>query len=329
MTENETIPEIAAEDRIAVQIPMGSSTTQIAGILKESGVITNELKFKLYSNINGYDGLYKSGTHLVSNKLEYDEIMRILISNPTGIKITIPEGYSYSQIIDKLAKEKLIDKNKFIEVSNNEKFEYKFINNIAKRDNRYEGYLFPDTYEFDIKAGEKEIINRMLRNFEAKLPSNFSELAKARGRSMDEIITIASIIEREAKDKEERRLISGVFYNRLSGKYSGLKKLESCATIQYVYLNRMTDVAADIKTRIMKGIVLDADKKLEDKYNTYKYEGLPPGPICSPGKDSILAALSPEKTDYLYFIANGEGKNDFSKTLAEHQAKMKKYGLVY
>jgi UPF0755 protein len=91
----------------------------------------------------------------------------------------------------------------------------------------------------------------------------------------------------------------------------------------------MSDVALDIKERITKGIVLDVDKKLEDKYNTYKYDGLPPGPICSPGADSILAALSPMQTDFLYFIANGEGKNDFSKTAAEHQAKMKKYGLIY
>lgn len=312
---------------VAVEIPLNSNTTSIAGLLKEKGLIKYPYIFKILSKLNGFDGMYQSGTHIVDNdpdrdKLSriiesYDRLMRILASKPESIKVTIPEGYTYRQITDTLSKKKLIDVDKFDRTANTEKFNYKFLEDLPKRENRLEGYLFPDTYEFDPKAGEKAIINAMLENFENKLKPEYYQRAKELNMSIDQIIILASIIEREAKYAEERKIISGVFYNRLRSKDPAMKKLQSCATIQYIFFKR---------DGIIKEKISEQDTKVKDPYNTYIIDGLPPGPICSPGRSSIEAALYPEKTDYMFFVAKGDGYHQFSKTLKEHQAATKKYG---
>jgi UPF0755 protein len=187
---------------------------------------------------------------------------------------------------------------------------------LPKREFKLEGYLFPDTYIFDIKAGEKTIINRMLARFDEIFKPEYIEKAKNLGMSIDQVVILASIIEREAKESYERKTISGIFHNRLKSKDPNLKKLQSCATIQYILLNR---------DGIVKEKITDEDTKIKHPYNTYQIEGLPPGPICAPGKDSIEAALSPEETDFYYFVAKGDGTHEFSRTLKEHQAATRKY----
>ncbi|MCX7746305.1 MAG: endolytic transglycosylase MltG [Clostridia bacterium] len=310
--------EIKPEDGIAVEIPFGSTTSDIADILGEKDIISHPFVFKMMSKINGYDGLYKSGTHIVSEKLSYDEMMIVLTGNPVSKKVTIPEGYGLKQITSLLVSKGLVGEDKFQSVIMNEKYDFKFLEGLSKRENRLEGYLFPDTYEFDLKAGEKEIVRRMLLRFDDVFRPDFYEKAKNLGLTVDEVIILASIIEREAKYEEERRLISGVFYNRLKGKHRAPKKLESCATIQYILYNR----DGKIKEKL-----LDEDTKIDNRYNTYLHEGLPPGPICNPGRESIEAALNPEDTDYLYFVAKGDGFHEFSRTLAEHKSAVKRYGL--
>jgi len=314
----DVVIDIPAKDRIAIQIPLGSSTADIAKILKKNGIIHFPTIFRIMSNLNGYDSEYKSGTHIVSKSLSYDELMRVLTSNPSGIKVTIPEGYNLQQIAEKLAQEKLVDKDKFLEVAENETFDFKFVNSITRDKNRLEGYLFPDTYEFDISTGEKEIIRRMLNNFDAKFPTSYYARAEELGMTVDEIIILASIIEKEAQDPDEMPRIASVFYNRLSGKYNIERKLESCATIQYIYYQQ---------TGKIKQVITEEDTKIVNPYNTYLYEGLPPGPISCPGEAAIKAALYPAETSYLYFVAKGDGTHYFSRTLAEHQAAMKRYGV--
>ena len=301
---------------IPVDIPMDSSTSAIANILQENGIIRYPLVFKIMSKVNGYDGMYKSGTHIVSKDLDYDKIMRVLISNPVSIRVTIPEGFTYKQISDTLAQRNLIDKDKFNNITNSGKFDFKFLKNIPQRGNRLEGYLFPDTYEFDVKAGEKEIANRMLERFDQMFKPEYYDKAKKLNMTPDQIIILASIIEKEAKLADERKIIAGVFYNRLNNKDKAMRRLQSCATIQYIFLN---------KEGVVKQKITDNDTKINDPYNTYQIVGLPPGTICSPGQASIEAALNPEKTDYLYFVAKGDGSHYFSKTLQEHLAAVKKY----
>jgi UPF0755 protein len=311
---------ISEDEAIEFLIPSGSSTAEIAALLKENGFIRYEKVFRLLSKINGHDGKYQSGTHILSKSLSYDEIMRVLTQKPESKQVTIPEGKTVSQIADILYENKLIkSKEQFIETCNTETFDYDFLKDLPQRDNKLEGYLFPDTYRIDMNTSDKGIINMMLRNFSNKFKDDYKEHIKdLKGMTMDKIVILASIIEREAKTSEDRDIISGVFYNRLNSKDKTLRKLQSCATIQYILLK----TTGSVKERLF-----EADLALEDRYNTYLYEGLPPGPICCPGEESLKAALYPEKTDNLYFVAKSDGTHVFSKTFKEHQAAIERYGL--
>jgi UPF0755 protein len=324
--DSETPPLVSPEEGIALEIPMGSSTADIAEILNKNNIIKYPKVFKILSKLNGYDGTYKSGIHLISQQRNYntingyDELMRILSSMPKSdlsVNVTIPEGYNYIQIVELFSQKKLIDKDKFIGVANNEKFDYKFLKGIPSREFILEGYLFPETYAFDPKGGEKEVIGRMLEQFDKVFLPEYYERAKELDMTVDEVITLASIIERETKLPEERAIVSGVFHNRLNAKDKTLRKLQSCATIQYIIYKR--------DGKVKEIITLD-DEKIDDPYNTYMFEGLPPGPICSPGKESIVAALYPMEHDYMYFVLkeDGTGAHHFSKTYQEHLNAQKK-----
>jgi UPF0755 protein len=303
-------------------IERGATTSQIAKKLEEQGLIKNELIFKILSKVNGYDGTYKSGTHLVSKNLTYDEMMRVLSSEPATRTVMIPEGKTFLQIVDILYENKLIkDKNKFIQVANTEKFDYDFLKDVpTDREYRLEGYLFPDTYEYDYNASEREIIIKMLDNFNKKFKQKYRDMIANLPVEMtlDKAIIMASLIEREAKDPDERHLIAGVLYNRLKSKDNSLRKLQVDATIQYIMLK---------KTGAYKDRVLYEDLEVDDPYNTYIYEGLPPGPICCPGEAAIKAAVNPDETPYLYYVAKGDGSGEhaFAKTYKEHQANKQKY----
>lgn len=304
-------------------IEKGSDTDEIAANLKDQGFIKNDMIYKVLSKINGYDGTYQSGTHILSKSLTYDEVMRVLTSNPASRQVTIPEGKTFRQIVDILYNAKIIkDKDQFIKTANSGTFDYSFLKSLPPRDNKLEGYLFPDTYRFDMNASDAEIIKTMLDNFNRKMKPDYLERIKRLDADMtlDKIVILASIIEREARDPEDRYTISGVFYNRMTSKDKTLRKLQSCATIQYILLK----TTGSVKERLF-----DADLAIDDPYNTYMHEGLPPGPISCPGEAAIKAALYPEDTDYLYFVAKGdaEGTHQFSKTYKEHQDAIKKYGL--
>ncbi len=318
-----TQPEIVIDESEGVEfvINRGANTTQIAGELMKNGLIENETVFKLLSKINGYDGTYKSGTHIVKKDLSYDEMMRVLSSNSLTRKVMIPEGKTFTQIVDILYNNKIIkDKEKFIESANTEVFDYEFLKDLPDRKYRLEGYLFPDTYEYDYNASDREILTKMLDNFDNKFKEQYRELMANLPveMTMDKVVIMASIIEREAKDPDDRHIIAGVLYNRLKNKDKTLRRLQVDATIQYVLLN---------KTGLYKDRLLYEDLQVEDPYNTYLNEGLPPGPICCPGEASIKAAVNPDDTRYLYYVAKGDGSGShaFARTFNEHQANIKKY----
>jgi len=316
LADEDLAVSVDPENGIEITIPRGSGTSDIANILKENGIIKWPTLFVLQSKINGYDGTYMSGKHIVSKDLSYDELMRVLSSNPVSVNVTIPETYYLGQVLNLLSEKKLIDKDSFIKSMNTEQFDYDFIAQIPERENRLEGYLFPDTYFFDPLSTDREIITKFLDNFDTKFKLDYYARAKELNMTVDEVITLASIIEKETALPEEKPLISSVFHNRLKSKDPSLKKLQTDATIQYILFKR----EGKIKEKLT-----EADTKIDDPYNTYLYEGLPPGPICSPGLASIEAALYPEKSDYYYFVAKGDGSHHFSKTLSEHEAAKKRY----
>lgn len=307
---------------VMVVIPRGSDTKAIARILEKAGILHNTMLFNLMSKINGFDGTYLAGTHFVTGELSYDEIMFILSQQPKSIEVLFNEGLSYLQLKQTLTAAGILFDEAALDriVSRPSMFtDYDFVTSIpstAGRQWTLQGYLFPDTYKFDMNMDEEEIIGKFLANTEMKIPPEFYTRAAALGMTWDQVITLASIIEKESSDITDMSMVSSVFQNRLRSKAADMKYLQSCATINY--LREQKGLAPIL-------VVSDEDLALVSAYNTYKNPGLPPGPICSPGLDAISAALYPETSTYYYFVSDGKGKNVFATTLAQHQANIAKY----
>ncbi len=297
-------------DAVTVEIAAGSGTQEIAMALKEKGVIGYPFWFRVASKLGGHDGSYQQGLFSLRKDAGYKAVFKGL-KNPKNelVRVTIPEGYELRQIADKLEESGLVDRKRFFQAIERGNFDYWFLKNLPKRDNRLEGYLFPDTYFFLKGDSEENIINMMLNRFNEVFTETFKERAKELSMSVDEIITLASVIEREAMGDVDRDKVASVFHNRL--KNSQYPYLESCATVQYILKER-------------KAVLSVADTKIDSPYNTYQNPGLPAGPIASPGKASIKAALYPAKTDYLFFVLDSSGVHRFAKTFAEHQQNMRK-----
>ncbi len=296
-----------SKDLVMVEIPEGSGASGIAQMLKKEGIIRHPLMFKLYTRLHG-EAVYQKGNHSVSDSMSYQDILQVLESAPEVDekdirKVVIPEGYELWQIVDLLTENGLGDKAAFYHEIENGVFDFPFVAEIPRSENRLEGYLYPDTYLFSVQESEYEILARMLENFNQKVLPAYH--AYGTEKTLDEILTFASVIEREAANDEERPLVASVFRNRME---IGMK-LESCATVQYILKER-------------KDVLSKDDIAIDSPYNTYLYYGLPKGPIAAPGIASIEAALHPADTEYLYFLATEDGSgNLFSKTFEEHNQK--------
>lgn len=298
----------ANPEEILVEIPKGSTSTKISNILFEKGLIKNKSIFKIAIKNKEAGNKLKAGNYVLNTGMDVYEIIDELTKgskNENVERFTIPEGYEIRQIADKLSEQGLVDKNRFLElVSDKSYFQDKhlFLEELEEGQS-LEGFLFPSTYEIYIGSTEEEIINKMLNQFsevyEKEIKNNMGKF----DLSLNELVTLASIIEREAKLDEERELISAVFHNRLN---QGML-LQSCATVQYVLGER-------------KEVLSDRDIQIESDFNTYIHQGLPPHPIAAPGEKSLIAALNPANVDYLYFRTkeDGTGGHTFSRTYDEH-----------
>lgn len=297
---------IGGGNSIDVVIKKGSGSAAVASTLKKSGVIRFETVFRLYSKITG-EKLYRAGLHNVNSGMSYREISTVLEQPPKDddYTVTIPEGYELRQIADLLEDSGIINREVFLREAESGRFDFDFVTQIPQRENRLEGYLFPDTYSFGTDESEHEIIQRMLENFNNKAMPIINEANS--GKSVDEIVILSSVIEREAASDDDRGKVASVFVNRLN---KGMK-LESCATVQYILKER-------------KSVLSTADTQIDSPYNTYRNSGLPIGPIASPGIKSIQAALYPEQTNYLYFMASKDRKTSvFAETYEQHLENMK------
>lgn len=294
-----------ASGEVVITVPQGAGTAQIAEILKKDHLIGSEFFYRIMSKIRGIDGKYNFGKFKLERNSGYEGIFKSLTqagANVGAVKVTIPEGYEIYKIADTLEAKGLINKDKFYYLIDYGDFDYEFVKNIPERNNRLEGYLFPDTYEF-APGDEYGIINEMLGRFN-KAYQKYENRMTEIDMTMDEVITLASIIEREALGDEDRKLVSSVFHNRL--KSTQYPYLQSCATVQYVLRER-------------KPILTVEDTRIDSPYNTYINKGLPIGPIASPGEEAIEAALYPAESDYLFFVLGNDNKHHFSKTFGEHK----------
>lgn len=298
--------------KVTVTVPEGADTEALAGIYAEAGLVRYPKLYTLYSRLRGDDGKYLSGDFTLGGGLDYDELRRAVKAGRgvrTQIKLTFPEGSDTDDIIDIFIENKIGTREKFIEVISDFDFGFDFLADIKPEGRKYrlEGYLFPDTYYFYSDSTETEAIYKMLSNFDAKFTSQMRGECAAKGFTVDEIVTLASIIEKEAYYKKDMAFISSVFVNRLKSKT--LPRLESDATVVY---------ARDAGNAERGGEPSGDDMQIDSPYNTYRKNGLPPGAICSPGLDAVEAAISPAVTDYYYFVCKKDKTAVFSRTYSEH-----------
>lgn len=319
----------STEFRVVLEEDMVAN--DVIDLLAEKNLVKNKLFCKLFASIAGLntktdssgnkkDIVYPAGTyHLSASQGLEGMLLEIRTSgvDTNVIKVTFPEGYNVEQIAEKLESSEVCSAQAFYEAMvSDEIFEkFEFLSTVTDKDRRYrvlEGFLYPDTYEFYIGESATSVVERFLKNFENKWTETYAAKAKEMGYSVDEIIRVASIIEKEAFDAEQMPIIASVLYNRLDS--SSFPYINCDSTGQYI---------DNFKDK------LEAEGTYEtymSVYSTYEKTGLPIGAICCPGSDAIYAALYPESTDYYFFLHDSEGKVYLATTAEEHEANMQYLG---
>lgn len=306
---NDVLALVKPDTEIEMVVAEDTTVKQVSKQLDESGVVNYGMLFRLFNAVKGDGGtIVSAGTYTLNPTMDYSQILRALTktTSTTSVKVTIPEGYTTSQIRQTLLEKHVTSPTLLDNALNTYPFKHSFLKDIKPpKANWLEGYLFPDTYEFiqDSKQPVHEVVNVMLNNFDKKYDKQIQAGAEALGLSTHEVVIIASLIEREAKASDEFAKISGVIHNRLKNKEK-FPHLQIDAALQYAvgHNNRLTD----------------ADKKLDSPYNLYLHEGLPPGPICNPGYNALYAATHPEEHGYYYYVAMPDGTHLFAKSNSQH-----------
>ncbi len=284
---------------ISVEIKPGTSAWEISKTLKENNIVTNAPMFMALAMVRQKAKNLRAGTYRFDGNHYPDEILKMLfVGDYVKYRLTIKEGYNIYDIAQRLESEKIyFSKEDFIRIAKSKDTTKIFGVNAPSM----EGFLYPDTYEIIPHMTPNEIIDRMVTRFKEK----YSPEMKLRAKQIDftelQVLTLASMIEKEAQCEDEKAIISSVFHNRL---HLGMK-LQSDPTAIYGLPGFRREIEPD-------------DLRRDTPYNTYLYPGLPPGPICSPSKSSIKAALWPEDSRYLFFVSRGNGRHLFSRTFSEH-----------
>ncbi|HEY8314351.1 MAG TPA: endolytic transglycosylase MltG [Candidatus Baltobacteraceae bacterium] len=288
-----------------VIVPRGSTFHDIANQLASAGVIDNALTFRLFAKAERKDTAVRAGEYRFPPHLTQAQVLDQLLTGGAQIAkwVTFPEGFTAKQVATRLQEEGFGD---------SQRFETAFMHDTivvgGTRTKNLEGYLFPSTYLVPVGATPQIVERIMTGQFLKELPPNAAESARAHGLTVPQVITVASLVQQEGKVDGERPVIAGVIYNRLRDRMP----LQVDATLEYTLPKH-------------KDVLTLADVRADSPYNTYKHDGLPPTPIANPGQPSILAAFDPRRSDYLYYVAKGDGHHAFATTLAQHQANVRKY----
>lgn len=272
---------------VEIVIPPGLSAVQTADLLEEKDVIVSAFLFQAAAKVSGYDRKLKPGTYLMRRGTPVYQALKVLkLGANNEVKVSIPEGFAAYQIADRLQANGVCSADEFL----------KYV-----QANRLEGYLFPTTYQMEPASGAEKAARRMHQEFKRQVEPEYEKADPKPNLSLHQVVTLASIVEREAVLPEEKPMIAAVYLNRLRKR----KMLEADPTVQYAL------------GYWKKGITLK-DLKNPSPYNTYNHFGLPPGAICSPGLESLRGVLKPAKIDAIYFVADTRGGHRFSVTLEEH-----------
>lgn len=297
-------------------IEKGQTVKEIASNLKKEGLVKDRYAFIVYAALSGKYSKMQAGEYLLSSQMSTSRIISLFTSGETTKeKLTIIEGWDLRDIAKYLKDKGVASENDFyaitgIPAEKNSDIKIKAYGFLSDKPASLslEGYLFPDTYYIDKNDDLESIINKVLTNFDSKLTPDLKAEIKRQKKTIFEIITMASMIEKEVKTMEDKKIVSGILWKRMD---NGMR-LQVDATVLYA-------------TNKEGAAIYTKDTQVDSPYNTYKVDGLPLGPISNPGMDSILAAVYPTKTDYYYYLSARDGKTIFSKTLQEHSYNKNKY----
>ncbi|MFI3115001.1 MAG: endolytic transglycosylase MltG [Clostridia bacterium] len=308
---NDMFAFVKDDKEVIVTIPDNATISQVTSIVTKAGIVEYGPLFNLFVQISASGSSFTEGTHELNTNLDYRGLLNELAKNTTEsltvetVNVTVPEGYTLEQIATLMEEKDVVTYDEFIDTAINYPFSHTFLQEQDDVIYQLEGYLFPDTYEFYVGDNPVSVINKMLNNFDDKTWE--LSLAIENGEfdyTLHELITIASLIEREAAKVDEQATISGVIHNRLES--SAYPFLNIDASIQYASGHREE--------------ILQSDLDKDGPYNTYTRTGLPAGPIANAGIDAILSAFEPESHGYYFYVAKDDGYHIFTKTLAEHNA---------
>ncbi len=309
---NDVFAFVTDDSEITINVEQNTSLQSLAKQLDDAGIINYGSVFKLYVKLKGVDKDEQNvlaGSYALNPNMDYGQIINALInsSSTETLKITIPEGYTAAQIKQLLLDEHVCTEDAADNALENYPFKHEFLKDEMPVETGWlEGYLFPDTYE--IYKGNSTVvdsINKMLNNFDNKFDADIKAGAEELGRSMHDIVTIASLIEREVQKDEERAIVAGIIYNRLNnpGEFPFLQ----------------VDASVLYGLGLSSGKLTETDLAKDTPYNLYTREGLPPGPICNPGYKSLYAASHPDQNNYYYYVAMPDGTHLFANSYDEHQ----------
>ena len=308
-----------SDEAVTVTISGNESAAQLADMLKDAGLIKYKALFRAYCGLTHATNKIDPGVYELRDYYDYMALVNGMIATSSDRKtvtVTIPEGYEVSQILTLLSENGAADYDDLCDVAANYDFDYDFLAEIPYGEvNRLEGYLFPDTYEFYVDDDAETVLNKFLRNFQRKMTDDLyaqldvlNQRLAARGLTepldLRDVLTVASMIEKEAATSGERTSIASVIYNRLCS--NNFPNLQIDATVQYALGER-------------KAVLTYDDLQIDSPYNTYRCEGLPAGPIACPGLSCIKAALYPADTSFYYYALDTDGTHHFSATRLEHE----------
>lgn len=309
------------DQQLELTIEEGMTVGQVADRLGDAGIIRHPFTFSTYARLRGRADAFQAGDYLLNSNMSYDRIITALRLGDTvkeEVTITFYEGMTLRDIANLLEEKEVCNADEFVACLESSEFEYEFLNMLPENELRFyrmEGYLFPDTYDFYVGENVFSVAKKFLKNFSSRVMGDAYSKIQDAGMTLDQAITLASIIQKEAGNPEEMPMVSSVFHNRMDNAGAGLPLLQSDVTIHYVEYD-------------IKPYQTLSTQNIYDAYNTYVCEGLPVGPICSPGLDAILAAAEPETTDYYFFVTDSKGKYYYSKTVNEHYANVRKAASV-
>lgn len=300
-------PADGEEHSHIVSVAPGESFGMLSARLEKAGVITSDIRFKIIARLSGDDKRLRAGEYALSTAMTPMEIIDILASGKVLLhRLTIPEGYTIDQVATEVEKAGLASAEEFSRLARDPSL----VSELQLDGPSLEGYLFPDTYHFPREVSARGIITTMVNAYQSLVTDEWRNRAHELDLSIHDIVTLASIIEKETGAPSERPIIASVFHNRLKKRM----RLESDPTVIY----GIESFDGNITRRHLSSAT---------PYNTYVIRGLPPGPIANPGRAALEAALYPAETDYLFFVSKKDGTHYFSKTIAEHTEAVRKYQL--